>query len=147
MDLRAAGEFRRTPLERADQDVSWARGDQAFFASGACHLLAWTVRAAHPGHALAVVGLRRPGEAAICHVYAVRADGWAFDHAGWHPEVDLRAVNEAYEGTVLERVPVPEATTLAAFCAAHRHRMPTQYAGDPWPRARAYVDRYPPPAT
>lgn len=143
MDLRAAGEFRRTPLERADQAVSWARGDQAFFASGACHLLAWTVRAVHPGHGIEVVGLRRPGATAICHVYAVSDDGWAFDHAGWHPEADLRAVNETHEGTRLERVPVR--TGLAAFCAAHQHRMPADYTADPWSRARAYVARHPPP--
>ncbi|MEV4622240.1 hypothetical protein AB0J74_26450 [Asanoa sp. NPDC049573] len=27
--IRAAGEFRRTPLERSDQRVSWQRPDQA----------------------------------------------------------------------------------------------------------------------
>lgn len=92
-----------------------------------------------------MIGFRRPGAAEICHVYAAHPGGWAFDHAGWHPEADLRAVNEAHEGTVLERVPVPASTSLAAFCAAHRHRMPDDFAGDPWPRARAYVDRHPPP--
>lgn len=37
---RPAGLFRRTDAERADQLLSWQRDDQAFFAAGACHILA-----------------------------------------------------------------------------------------------------------
>ena len=33
-----AGVFRRTPAERADQELAWRRPDQAFFAAGACHI-------------------------------------------------------------------------------------------------------------
>lgn len=32
--------FDRTDEEKIDQFKSWARDDQAFFASGACHILA-----------------------------------------------------------------------------------------------------------
>ncbi|MFE2612861.1 hypothetical protein ACFXA2_04510 [Micromonospora chalcea] len=41
MAVTAAGVFRRTPQERADQRLAWERADQPFFAAGACHILAW----------------------------------------------------------------------------------------------------------
>ena len=66
----AAGVFRRTPQQRADQELSWNRSDQAFFAA------------------------------------------------------------------------VPN--DLASFCADHWHRMHEQFHQDPRPRARSYLDRFPP---
>ncbi len=142
MPARAAGEFRRTPLERADQQVSWERSDQAFFAAGACHVLAWTCRALHPGRGIGIAALRLPGEPHAFHVYATW-DRWAFDHAGWSSTDDLRAVNAAFEGRTPDCFPVD--LDLAAFCEAHHSRMPHQYWRDPVPRARAYVERFTPP--
>jgi hypothetical protein len=79
----AAGFFARTPAERADPVLAWRRADEAFFASGACHVLAWAVREALADRAVEIA-LRRPGDTVVCHVYAV-CDGWSFDHAGWRP--------------------------------------------------------------
>jgi len=66
-----AGRFRRTARERADQRVSWERPDRAFFAAGACHILAWACRSAYPDAGIGLAGMRRPGETHVCHVYAV----------------------------------------------------------------------------
>lgn len=142
MRASAAGEFRRTPRERASQQVSWQRSDQAFFASGACHILAWSCRDAHPQQPIGVAAMRFPAESCAFHVYATWA-GWAFDHSGWNPEPELLAVNSAFEGRPVERIEV--GLDLASFCAAHDSRMPHQYWRDPWPRARAYVAGYVPP--
>ena len=43
-----AGRFRRTPLERSDQRIAWDRTDEAFFAAGACHVLAYRCAATQP---------------------------------------------------------------------------------------------------
>ncbi|WP_245871336.1 hypothetical protein [Asanoa hainanensis] len=137
---RAAGIFRRTPLERSDQHVSWDRTDQAFFAAGACHILAWTCRAAYPDRPIAIEALRVEDQ--VFHVYA-RWGTWAFDHSGWSPESALLAVNEAHEGRPLERTTIT--TGLAEFCATHAHRMPDQYWADPLPRALDYLRRHVPP--
>ena len=134
--------YRRTPLERADQRVSWERPDQAFFAAGACHILAWACREAHPGRSIGITGLRRVGEQPVSHVYATW-DDWAFDHSGWHREPQLFEVNQDFEGRALERVRIT--VDLPDFCAEHVHRMPHQYWHDPLPRARAYLARYSPP--
>ena len=134
-----AAVFRRTPAERADQELAWQRPDQAFFAAGACHILAWEFVARHPSYRVA--GLRKVGEKNPSHVIAT--DGtWAFDHDGWTPEAELLAATAEYEPeTRWELMPIT--TGLAGFCADHRHRLPEQFHADPRPRARAYLDRYP----
>ncbi|WP_191837303.1 hypothetical protein [Catellatospora chokoriensis] len=138
----AAGKYRRTPLERADQQVSWERSDQAFFAAGACHILAWVCRESHPDKSIELTGLRLAAEPQVFHVYATWND-WAFDHSGWNPESQLFTVNQDFEGRPLDRVRIT--ADLAAFCAEHHSRMPHQYWQDPLPRAHGYLRRYSPP--
>jgi hypothetical protein len=138
----AAGVFRRTPIERSDQRVSWERPDQAFFASGACHILAYTCRDAFPDQPIELAAMFMLGEQHPLHVYAVR-DGQAFDSSGWNPEEELRQANRDFEGRPIERVPVT--VSLAELGQQHPLRMPHQYWCDPLPRARAYVDRFAPP--
>ena len=142
MTAQAAGVFRRTAVERSDQRVSWERTDQAFFAAGACHLLAWACRDAYAGRPIGIAAVRFKGEQQVVHTFATWED-WAFDHSGWNPESQLLAVNTDFEGHPLERVEVT--VSLAEFCEQHYHRMPDQYWCDPSERARQYVDRHQPP--
>jgi hypothetical protein len=142
MAVQAAGAFRRTSIERSDQRVAWERADQAFFAAGACHVLAWACRDAFPERAVELAALRFAGEQQVFHTFATW-DVWAFDHSGWNPEPELFAVNQAFEGHPLERVQI--FVDLAQFCDQHNHRMPNQYWRDPRPRARDYVARHVPP--
>lgn len=141
MAATAAGVFRRTPLERADQRVSWERADRAFFAAGACHVLAWVCRDSWPDRAIGLAAMVLAGEQHPMHVYATW-DGWAYDASGWHPEEDLLRVNAAFENRPIERVTVTGG--LAGYCAAHRHRRPEQFWRDPLPRARAYLSLFAP---
>lgn len=122
--------------------MAWERTDQAFFAAGACHILAWVCRGSYPDRQIQIAGVRPAGEWQVFHVYAVW-DGWAFDHSGWNPEPQLLAVNTEFEGRPLERVTITD--DLATFCATHHSRMPSQYWQDPLPRARDYVSRHSPP--
>ncbi|MEU7172824.1 hypothetical protein ABZ949_15230 [Micromonospora tulbaghiae] len=142
MAVTAAGVFRRTPQERADQRVAWDRADQPFFAAGACHILAWVCQDTYPDRPISVAGLRFAGQNQVFHVYATWA-GWAFDHAGWNREADLLAANREFERRPLDRIAIVD--DLASFCQAQHHRMPHRYWGDPLPRARDYVNRHPPP--
>ncbi|MEV6526573.1 hypothetical protein AB0M43_32040 [Longispora sp. NPDC051575] len=142
MTATASGAFRRTPIERSDQRVSWERTDQAFFASGACHILAWTCRDLYPDRPIGIAAARFVGERPLLHTYALWND-WAFDQSGWNPERQLLAVNAEFEGHPLERTLIT--SSLAEFCDRHTHRMPHQYWADPLPRARAYVSRHVPP--
>lgn len=142
MVAQAAGVFRRTPIQRLDQQVSWVRPDQAFFAAGACHILAWVCRDAYPGRGIMVVAMRFAGDLHVSHVYATWG-GWAFDHSGWNVESELLEVNASFEGRPVERLDIT--TELADFCQHHRHRLPHQYWQDPLERAHNYVTAHQPP--
>lgn len=142
MPAIAAGVFRRTPIERSDQRVSWERPDEAFFAAGACHILAWECRDAFPDRPIELVAMFLAGRAQPMHVYA-RWDDRAFDASGWNAESEVLRVNADFEGRPVTGVRI--ATGLAEFCAAHVHRMPEHYWRDPRPRAREYLSRFPPP--
>jgi len=123
--------LRRTDAERADQMLSWSRSDQAFFASGACHILAWTFVETHPDYR--IYGLLRRRGKGIQHVIA--SNGlWAFDHCGWTLTTELL---QAYDAD-----PIPILTDLETFCASYHHYLPEQFAFLPWQRARDYVARY-----
>jgi hypothetical protein len=142
MPAKAAGVFRRTPIERSDQRVAWERTDEAFFAAGACHILAWACRGLYPDRTIGIAGVRFAGERQVFHAYATWY-GWAFDHSGWNPEPQLLLVNTDFEGRPLERVDIT--VGLAEFCEVHSSRLPTQYWCYPFPRAHEYVRRYVPP--
>ena len=103
MTAQAAGMFRRTEVERSDQRVAWERPDQAFFAAGACHVLAWACRDAYPDRLIGIEAVRFVGEQQVFHTYATW-NGWTFDHSGWNPEPQLFAANTDFEGHPLERV-------------------------------------------
>ena len=122
--------------------MAWERADQAFFAAGACHILAWVCRDTYPQHQIELAAVRFPGERQVFHTFATWS-GWAYDHSGWNPEPEVLAVNEAFEGRPLERIAIT--TGLADFCDEHFHRLPDQYWRDPLPRAREYVERDVPP--
>ena len=99
----AAGAFRRTAIERSDQRIAWKRADQAFFAAGACHILAWACRDLYLDRSIEVTALRSVGERHVFHAYAVW-NGWAFDHSGWNPEPQLLAVNADFEDAPVGRI-------------------------------------------
>lgn len=131
--------FRRTPLERADQYLSWSRDDQAFFAAGACHILAYAFleTRARDFH---LVGLWPQGAYDPSHVYASNCI-WAFDQCGWTPEPELLAVSRAAEPHA-EYQPRPILMGLDEFCARHWHRTRVEFAYDPRLRAHEYIARF-----
>jgi hypothetical protein len=109
--------YKRTEAERTDQLLAWRRNDKAFFAAGACHILAWAILETYPELGFAPIGLRRVGQAHVGHVY-VTDGSWAFDHDGWtaesvlldttrwaHSQLDANAVIERSDPTSPASVP------------------------------------------
>ncbi|MGN6694252.1 MAG: hypothetical protein ACTHN0_08745 [Aquihabitans sp.] len=139
--------YQRTDAERADPALSWRRTDRAFFASGACHILAFAFRERHPDRDLSIRYLRPGAGFRGTHLYVVDG-GWALDFDGWNPEQELLDVTEAayraaYPGWTYEVTTIDGDVDLEAFCAGGVHRAPRFYAHDPLPRARAYLARLP----
>ncbi|MGW5361189.1 hypothetical protein [Actinopolymorpha pittospori] len=130
--------YRRTPAQRADQRLAWERPDEAFFAAGACHILAWTFQEIYPESGHEIFALRSKGGQVPWHVYV--SDGtWAFDFAGWTREDELLAVTREQSGDI---EPVLVTSDLTTFCENNDHRRPDQFWADPRPRAREYLTRF-----
>lgn len=140
----------RTPEERADQNLSWARADEDFFASGACHVLTAAFFMTYPTAGFSPWGLVEGG-GRVVHVVAVR-EGVVFDASGYSSRVDFLA--EYTEAMRVVRSPDWSADfqPLDAdpigwdFCRARDYRHPTQFAHDPVARAVAFVRRFPSPS-
>lgn len=80
--------FDRTPEEKRDIFKSWARDDQAFFAAGACHILADLFVQLHMNEDFKMVFIKPAEGFPGNHVYASDSV-WAFDHNGWTKEENL----------------------------------------------------------
>jgi hypothetical protein len=137
--------FRRTPAEKADPLLSWARNDKAFFAAGACHILAYRFIQLHPHEAFEIIYLK-PIIGSGHHLYV--SDGtWAFDYAGWTLESELlaetkKAYTQHYEGWDFERLMMKD--DLETFCRENNHRLPEQFPYLPWERATRYIQTFEP---
>lgn len=116
--------------------MSWIRDDQAFFAAGACHVLAWTCHETYAKQDLRIVGLKFAGQSIAFHVIATWRD-WAFDHCGWNLKGALILANEQFESRAIESFAIT--SNLVGYCQEHRSRLPGQYHADPRPRALSYV--------
>ncbi len=136
--------FDRTPEERGDIFKSWARSDQAFFAAGACHILADLFVQLHQHEDYRMVYIKPADGFPGNHVYASNGM-WAFDHNGWTKEKDLlaateQAYTERYPGWSYQKITIgPGITALENFCKANNHRLPWQFAHLPWERAHKYI--------
>jgi hypothetical protein len=140
--------FDRTPEEKRDMFASWARSDQAFFAAGACHILAGLFVQLHRHQGFKMVYIKPASRFAGNHVYA--SDGsWAFDHNGWTKESELLAITERtyrqkYPGWSYTKLSIePTTDALENFCKNNNHRLPWQFAHLPWERAYEYIRQFP----
>jgi hypothetical protein len=137
--------FERTLKERKDPFLFWNREDQAFFASGACHILAEMFRQLHYGENYSVVFIKPKNDLPGTRVYVTNGI-WAFDHNGWTLEKELKRVTKAaysekYLAWSCEYVVVKD--DLETFSRNNNHRQPWQYAYLPWERAHNYIKQFP----
>jgi hypothetical protein len=137
--------FDRTPEERKDPFLFWQREDQAFFAAGACHILAEMFRQLHYGEDFQMIFMKGKDDHPGMHVY-IRCGEWMFDHNGWTLEKEMVDVvragfTERYPGWDFDQVIVKE--DLETFCRNNNHRQPWQFAYLPWERAYNYIKQFP----
>jgi hypothetical protein len=134
----------RSETQKGDQALSWQRGDRAFFASGACHILAhvflqeYADQEYRPYMILPNAGFRGS------HVYAANEDT-VFDYHGFSVKAHFL---EHYFRKMKRFFPGWSATIFVvrdfmspAFLREFNCRAPNQYFADPLPRARAFVQR------
>ena len=139
-------QFERTPEERANPVLSWNRPDRAFFASGACHILAYTFVELTKRDGLQLIFVKPSAEFGSIgtHVYVVDGD-WAFDASGWVHEKELLEVLEsdyksAHPGWAYKRVVLDQ--DLETFCINNAHSLSASFAGDVVERAKRYIENF-----
>jgi hypothetical protein len=153
MELQARGfvpaiRYMRADAERRDQRLSWARSDRAFFASGACHVLAFRLVHRHPGGRYRVVLIRPHEGLPGSHAYAT--DGvWALDFNGWTLESILLCESadecrQRWPSWDFDRIEVDVDVDLDQFCRRWGHRLPSDFAFDVVKRADRFIDCLPP---
>lgn len=92
--------YERTPAENRDMFLSWQREDKAFFASGACHILARLFVMLHPDEGFELIHIKPTKRTKGHHMYASNGT-WAFDFNGWTLEEELlQSYVAAYEKAV-----------------------------------------------
>lgn len=139
--------FDRSAEQRRDVFKSWGRDDQAFFAAGACHILAELFVQLHQHEGFKMVYLKPKENFPGNHVYASNGT-WAFDHNGWTKEDELLQITaEAYQQKYpgweyTKHLIEPAIDALENFCKANQHRLPWQFAHLPWERAYNYIQRF-----
>lgn len=138
--------YMRSPEESRDVFLAWKRPDKAFFASGACHILAHMFLSLHYGEQYQLIYIKPkqknyPGN----HMYA--SDGkWAFDFNGWTLEEELLEVTkkefgDKYKGWDYTRIVIKEG--LPEYLKHSNHlRGPEYFPQLPWERAYKYVKRF-----
>jgi hypothetical protein len=145
---------RRTPGSKHDPVRQWALPDRVFFAAGACHILAHAFLDAYPGSGFKPVWIRPAAGHTGNHIVVVCGES-VFDYHGYshwsaYWAHTRRRANHRWPGWEPDIVAVrPEALVSNAHARDYdglRMKEPTHYLFDPLPRARKYLQRFPPPA-
>jgi hypothetical protein len=143
-----------TPAYRkTDQAMRWALPDRAFFACGACHVLAYAFLERYGDRGKRVTWLKPAGGYTGNHIF-INSGEWVFDYHGysdrerflahtyrkarrWWPDWDASLVELPPEALISEA----KSRTYDGLWL----REPQQFLHDALPRARAYLTRFPPP--
>jgi hypothetical protein len=141
------------PGTKSDPVKRWNLSERVFFACGACHILAFAFLERYPNAGFAPMCIR-PAKGFIGgHIVVVR-DNLAFDYHGyssWRALRNhiLRRANHRWPGWDAEIFPLPPAVLVSEIRSRYYDRLwlrePKQFLHDALPRARRYLDRFPPP--
>ena len=126
----------------------WNLPDRAFFASGACHILAHAFLERFPSAGLGPVWLRPRGGFTGNHVFVTNGD-LAFDYHGYVPHDHLvdhyaRRARRFFPGWEFDLVPVTVSLVNReeAKAIGMDLREPAQFLHDALPRAHRYPERF-----
>lgn len=133
--------------------MRWALPDRIFFACGACHILAeaFLERYGEAGHR--IVWIRpRPGFYGN-HIF-IEGQGWTFDFHGYAARArflahEWRTARRRWPGWDADLVEISREALTSNSKSRETPglwlREPGQFLHDALPRARRFLDRFPPP--
>lgn len=146
--------YKLPPGTKSDPEKRWALSERVFFACGACHILAFAFLERYPDAGFAPIWIRPANGFAGSHIVVVR-DDVAFDYHGYSRWPVLlnhirRKANRWWPGWSADLIPLPTEVLVSEIRSRYYDRLwlrePEQFLYDASPRARACLDRFPPPA-
>lgn len=135
--------YARTPEEKLDVFKAWNRPDKAFFAAGACHILAHLFYWMHREEGFKVIFIKPDKGFPGTHMFA--SDGtWAFDFNGWTLEKELldtyvNAYSGHHKGWDYTKVVLGN----GLLESMEGHLPPQFFPYSPWERAYHYIQQFP----
>lgn len=146
---------RRTPGAKRDPMKQWALPDRAFFAAGACHMLAYVFLERYQHNGFEAKWIRpSPGHTGN-HIVVVRDDdACVFDYHGysdWAPywTHTVRRANQWWPGWCADVVSVRTDALISRDQAREYEGLwmkePREFLFDPLARARRYLQKFPAP--
>jgi hypothetical protein len=145
---------RRTPGSKRDPVKQWALPERVFFAAGACHILAYAFLEAYPASGFKPVWIR-PGDGHTGnHIVVVRHEV-VFDYHGYSNWTAYwahtsRRANQWWPGWNADIIEMRQEALVSNAHAGDYHGLrmkePKHYLFNPLPRARQYLQRFPPPS-
>lgn len=141
------------PGIKEDPVRRWALPESVFFASGACHILAYAFLDTYPDAGFEALWIKPAPGYTGNHIVVVRS-GLSFDYHGYANWEHLlahtnRKANRWWPGWSAEQVPLPKDVLISErksrAIAGLWLREPGQYLHDAMPRARRFLARFPPP--
>ena len=129
----------------------WALPDRVFFASGACHILAYAFLERYPTAGFAPMWIKPARGFTGNHIVAVRGDQ-AFDYHGfssWQALLDHTRIkaNRWWPGWSAGVIELPVHVLVSEARSREIEglwlREPGQFLQNALPRARAFLDRHP----
>lgn len=146
--------FRRTPGAKSDQIRRWNLPDRAFFAAGACHILAFAFLERFPDGDGKAIWLKPLDGSPTNHIIVLTGD-YSFDYLGFvgrekRLEHFRRRALSRYPGWRCELVALPAEVLISEVKSKTYQglwlREPQQFAHDAMPRATRFLDRIKIPA-
>jgi hypothetical protein len=141
------------PGIKGNAERQWALSDRVFFASGACHILAYAFLDTYPAANFLPLWIKPARGFTGNHIVVVRGD-IAFDYHGYSSwqrllEHTRAKANRWWPGWSAELVRLPKEALISEAKSREIDglwlREPGQYLHDAMPRARRFLARFPRP--
>ena len=139
-------------IAKRDLERRWALPNRAFFACGACHVLAYAFLQRYGSSDMKALWLK-PEPGFIGNHIFIATDTWVFDYHGYSDRErflahTFRRARFFWPGWCATLVELPR-DVLVSEAASRRYdglwlREPSQFFHDAMPRARAFVERFSP---
>lgn len=145
--------YRIDESKKRDRHLRWGLPDRVFFACGACHILAYAFLERYGSQRARALWIKPDAGFSGNHIF-IDGGAWAFDYHGYSGREQLLTHTRIkaarwYPGWTASLMELPSDVLISESKSRTYDglwlREPKQFLHDALPRARDYLDRFPPP--